>query len=117
MAPRREEYAVGYGKPPKQSQFKKGQSGNPKGQRKSRPKQPRMIMDEIFAEKVRVRENGRSMLVTVRQAIIMRLRAKAPRGDRAAINVLLDYIRDASAHQEFVAYEIRYGADEKANGD
>ena len=28
-------YEVGYGKPPKHTQFKKGQSGNPKG----RPKQ------------------------------------------------------------------------------
>ena len=27
-------YAVGYGKPPKATQFKKGQSGNPKGRAK-----------------------------------------------------------------------------------
>jgi Family of unknown function (DUF5681) len=118
MAPSREDYAVGFGKPPKHTQFKKGRSGNPRGQRqrKRRPKSLRMIMDEIFAEKIRVREGGRSMLVTVRQAIIMRLSAKARKGDRAAINVLLDYIGNASAHQEFETWEVRIAGDKKEDG-
>lgn len=30
-----EQYEVGYGKPPRHSQFKAGQSGNPKGERKA----------------------------------------------------------------------------------
>ena len=116
MAPPREDYAVGFGKPPKHTQFKKGRSGNPKGRRERRPKTLRMIMDEIFAEKIRVREGGRSMLVTVRHAIIMRLTAKARKGDRAAINVLMDYIEDASAHKEFEPWEVRIAGDKKEDG-
>ena len=42
------EYTVGYGKPPKQSQFKPGQSGNPKG----RPKKAKTITD-AFAKLAR----------------------------------------------------------------
>jgi hypothetical protein len=33
-------YAVGYGKPPVHSRFKKGQSGNPKGGRRARRTRP-----------------------------------------------------------------------------
>lgn len=36
------EYEVGYGKPPKSGQFKKGQSGNPKGRKK------KVIPESIF---------------------------------------------------------------------
>lgn len=36
------EYEVGYGKPPKSGQFKKGQSGNPKGRKK------KVIPNSIF---------------------------------------------------------------------
>src|ERR1700735_4184193 len=43
------EYKVGFGKPPKQKQFVKGQSGNPKG----RPKGSRnmqSILSEVFSK-------------------------------------------------------------------
>ena len=40
-----DDYNVGYGKPPKASQFKKGQSGNPKG----RPKKVKEITSMIQA--------------------------------------------------------------------
>ena len=33
---KKDDYEVGYGRPPKKTQFKKGQSGNPKGRPKRR---------------------------------------------------------------------------------
>ena len=59
-------YGVGYGKPPKATQSKKGQSGNPRG----RPKKPtpklsppaawenEAIMRRVLEETVKVRDNG-----------------------------------------------------------
>jgi hypothetical protein len=52
---------VGYGKPPKRNQFKKGQSGNPSG----RPKKPksfeRSMTEALFIEHD-VKINGRTAL-------------------------------------------------------
>ena len=52
-----EQYEVGYGKPPKHSQFKTGQSGNPKGRKKG-VKNINTILDGILNEKVVLSENG-----------------------------------------------------------
>jgi hypothetical protein len=51
------EYEVGYGKPPKGTQFKKGQSGNPKGRRPAKSIETRTrefmryALEEVVAEK------------------------------------------------------------------
>jgi hypothetical protein len=53
-----EDYEIGYGKPPKSRQFKKGVSGNPSG----RPKKPSDSASELMKElqsKVTLLENGK----------------------------------------------------------
>ena len=42
-------YDVGYGKPPKQRQFKRGETGNPRG----RPKRPNHAMPEWHEERLK----------------------------------------------------------------
>lgn len=76
---RARDYAVGYGKPPKGGQFKKGKSGNPKG----RPKGSRnkgSIIRNIIDRKVVVRENGKERKTTVFEAAMEKLVATGLNG-------------------------------------
>jgi hypothetical protein len=66
---------VGYGRPPKHSRFKPGQSGNLRG----RPP----------GVKVTVTENGRSRRVPRLEAILLRAAGEASRGDARALRLLL----------------------------
>lgn len=81
-------YKVGYGKPPKAKQFKRGRSGNPKG----RPKGSLNLAIDLTAElgeHITVREDGRSRKVSKQRALIKSLMAKALQGDIRATAALL----------------------------
>lgn len=84
----RKDYDVGFRKPPKQTRFVKGQSGNPSG----RPKGKRnwaTVLHSILEQKVTVIENGRSKEVTKWEAATTQLANKAAGGDTNAIRLLL----------------------------
>ena len=51
------DYEVGYGKPPRHTRFKKGQSGNPRG-RPSGSKNLKTLLNEALNERVVVTEEG-----------------------------------------------------------
>ena len=98
MSRKRKDYEVGYGKPPKSTRFKKGQTGNKKG----RPKGSRNFahdVDDILSEKVTVSENGRPLKVSAQQAALMRLREKALKGDTRALDRLLSMADERSAER------------------
>src|SRR4051794_26939196 len=75
---------VGYGKPPRHSRFKKGQSGNPRG----RPSLARVAY-RILNEKIRVRENGERRTITKLEAMLKQLANKGVSGDLRAIREVL----------------------------
>ena len=83
---------VGYGKPPRNSQFKRGQSGNPKG----RPKGSRNFSTDLKAtleEPIRVTNHGKAKIVSTQQAALMRLREKALGGEVRALDSLIGLAR------------------------
>lgn len=82
------DYKVGYGKPPKEHQFPKNQSGNLKG----RPKGARNFktdVKETLKIPVRVTNNGQPRTVSTQRAALLRLREKALGGDARALDRLL----------------------------
>ena len=74
------DYPVGYGRPPKETQFIAGKSGNPKG----RPKGARTIgaiLPDIFEQKIPVAENGRTLRLPALEVMLRNLRNAALRND------------------------------------
>jgi hypothetical protein len=82
-------YDVGYGKPPRRSQFKRGQSGNPSGKRRG-VRSLRLDLVQELSEEVRVSENGKIRQLTKQQLVIKALVTKAAKGDTRAIAKCLD---------------------------
>ena len=87
------DYEVGYGKPPKHTQFKKGQSGNSKGRPKGR-KNMRTIVNDILNRTVTIRENGRTRRVKFQEAFAHQLAAKALNGSTRDQFMLFKAIHD-----------------------
>lgn len=76
----KESYEIGYRRPPKNGQFKKGQSGNPKG----RPKGSKnfiTLLEQELDQKITVNENGRKKEITRMQAMVKRLVADSLQGN------------------------------------
>ncbi len=90
MSEDKKPYSIGYRKPPEDSRFKAGQSGNPKG----RPKGSRNLATEIEAEmnaRVPITENGKKKKVSQRKIIAKQLVRKAAQGDPKAIPIIMNH--------------------------
>lgn len=84
-------YDVGYGKPPKQSRFQKGQSGNPRG----RPKGSLNVataLERELNQLVTIKENGVIRHITKFQAAIKQITNKAATGDTKCIQFMLNLL-------------------------
>ena len=87
------DYEVGYGKPPRHTRFKKGEtSANPRGRPR---KNLAASLVEGLNKRVVVTENGRRRKIAVREAITSQLINKSATADLRAIKILLDLIKDA----------------------
>jgi Family of unknown function (DUF5681) len=85
--PSDQEYRVGPGRPPKEYQFKPGQSGNPKGA----PRKPKSIVPDLMASfehalngKVTLRQGEKEKIVTKFAAGMEQLVTQFAKGDRHA---------------------------------
>jgi hypothetical protein len=110
------EYEVGHGKPPKDTQWSKGQSGNPKG----RPKTKHEFLNtcaEILSEPVTAKtSNGNSVSLGSLEASYFSLCKKALKGENsalfAALKIILDILPRGEEEQEERDSEVR-GAKER----
>lgn len=82
---------VGYGKPPRHSQFPQGRSGNSRGRPKG-SKNSATLLRKALLQTVVAKADGRQRKVTKLEAIIRQLVTKAALGDHRSIALLLDMI-------------------------
>jgi hypothetical protein len=82
--------AVGYRQPPKDRQFRRGQSGNLNG----RPKGVRNFKTDLreeLSESISIREGSRNISITKQRALIKRLVGSAIDGDARSIATLMSF--------------------------
>ena len=88
-------YEVGYGRPPKNTRFQKGLSGNPKG----RPKKALDYGQELLRQSratVTINENGSRHCISKHELVIKQLIHKAISGNIPATRTYLDRHQIAS---------------------
>ena len=87
-------YEVGYARPPQHTRFKRGLSGNPFGRP---PKKPDFYTEltRVLHDTVTIIVEGEPQQVTVQQALLLRLRDEALRGEVWA-GKLLQKVVDAT---------------------
>ena len=83
---------VGYGRPPKEHQFKPGRSGNPQGRPKG-TKNETTIFREIATMKVPMRVGGRMRKVPLLKAMWLRVADDALKGSPKAIALFVNRYR------------------------
>ena len=84
-------HQVGYGKPPRDSRFKAGQSGNPKGRKKG-AKTIRGVMKAAINEKISVSIGGKTKRMTKLEAIVQKTIASSLSGDAASTRLFFQML-------------------------
>jgi|ERR1700677_4157256 Family of unknown function (DUF5681) len=92
MADRDASYEIGYGKPPSESRFQKGASGNPKGRPKGSKNLATIFLKES-RERVRINGPRGPRTITKLEATAKQLGNKSARGDARAIDQFLHWVR------------------------
>ena len=85
------DYEIGHGRPPKATQWKKGQSANPGGL-SSRSVDVAETIDKLLLTPVKITVNGESKRVAVLKVVLEQLWNKGIAGDRRARAVFLRWL-------------------------
>ena len=86
-------YEIGYRKPPRNTRFRKGRSGNPTGRPRGSNNLDTLLGKEL-TERIHIRESGRRRTITKLAAIVKQQVNCALSGDRAAAKFVIDQIRE-----------------------
>jgi hypothetical protein len=85
------DYEIGFGRPPKATRFKPGESGNPRG----RPKGSRpvgAVLQEVLRQRIPVTENGRTRRLPALEVMLRRLANEAMRSEPSAVKLMLSLV-------------------------
>jgi len=100
MEENKKEYSTGYRKPPKEHQFRPGQSGNPRGRPKRKYKTVKEIFTEISRELITITENGVSRKVTKLEAFFKQIFNSGLQGKDRASKTILNYAEKYNVKQQ-----------------
>jgi hypothetical protein len=95
MSKASKDYEVGYGRPPVQSRFQPGQSGNSKGRPKGSHNFQTLLADELLS-RVPVTINGKTVRLTKAELAIRQQVDKAAKGDGRALTIVLKMMGEGS---------------------
>lgn len=95
----KEDYEVGYRKPPKGSQFKPGKSGNPKGRPKGGRGFKQLFQSELNRQ-VKLTDDGKSRSMSLLEVIVRNLVAKAAKGDARQQAKVIDLLLQQSGDED-----------------
>jgi hypothetical protein len=94
------DYAVGYGKPPVHTRFRKGQSGNPRGRpRNGEIERARRIVLEEAYRKVSVREGDKVVEISALRAVMRSHLRDALKGNGPNQRAVLGLIKELESGQ------------------
>src|SRR5689334_18192977 len=82
-------YRVGYGRPPKGTQFKPGRSGNPKGRPMPAPTLP-ALLNKVLKTNVELRDGEIIRRVSKREALMILLVTRALKGHHPSVREILE---------------------------
>jgi Family of unknown function (DUF5681) len=85
------DYQVGYKRPPQETRFKPGESGNPQGRPKG-AKNLRTELAEELQERIALREGGERRMVSKQRALVKRLMERALQGDTRAASLIVTMV-------------------------
>ncbi len=89
----------GYKNPPKHSRFQKGRSGNPAGRPKG-SKNTLKLLDVVLEQKIKIQQEGKTISITKKQAMLMQLVNAAVKGEIKAIAALFPYMMQLDMKEE-----------------
>jgi len=95
-----EDEDIGYKKPPKASQWKPGQCGNPKG-RPKKIKDFSKLLDLELGQPVQITINGQLQTLTKGEFIVKNIVNSAMKSDRAAQKLVVASMKSNQAIEEF----------------
>jgi len=89
-------YGVGRGRPPKHTQFQKGESGNPKGRPKG-ARNLRKVLEECLLAPMPMAVNGKQVRMTTAEVLIKKMITEMGKGNMPAARILMELMLHVDA--------------------